>query len=567
MKTRIQMTRIYFAVLAALMLAGSCSGNRYGGDMGRAGEERYLDSLANVYSQYATSGRNDTVLMHAGVLMREALQCGDTLKALYACVFAAQSWMYEDNLDSLRFYLDVARSHIQRCDNPFLNIVFNNASGCYSLRAGLDYTLALNYYMTGLHWAEICGSVGNQTAMLLNIANIFYMQRNSEGYSYAQKALDMAMASEDVGTYVRSAANINMAQMLFLKGDVAGAEKCMSEAWRLARDNSLYPLYSPIFIMYAGIYEKNGDTAKATGCYEEASGYSRYTDHGTMSQICLEYGKFLKRQKDYAGALDKFREGLELSEQSGSLEFRLELLGAMADCCWLTGDRKASLAYYRRYSEWQDSIAVEKQYEFNRTIMSVREIEHEKELLEQELEQQRLKHQVNIMTVTSVMAVLVLFLIFLMYDRKKKAYRALFQQHRHYMQKLEQEKKVMAVASSPSKEVFRKIEDLVCGQKYFMKKGVSLEEVAEKVHINRTYCSKAINTFAGCSFYKWLDALRIEEATRRMIADSSVLIKQLADELGYSSVSSFSKAFYNEIGCTPSNYREACRNKLSVRKN
>ena len=180
-------------------------------------------------------------------------------------------------------------------------------------------------------------------------------------------------------------------------------------------------------------------------------------------------------------------------------------------------------------------------------------------MLQKELEQQKLRHKMNILIVCVVLTVLVVFLVFLLYYRKRTAYRKLVEQHRHYSQKLEQEKKLQSVASSPSKELFQKIEKVMCGEKYFMQKGVTLEAVAEKVSSNRTYCSKAINAFAGSSFYKWLDTLRIEEATRRIVADNTILFKQLAEDLGYSSVSAFSKAFVNEIGCTPSNYREACR--------
>lgn len=82
-------------------------------------------------------------------MMREALAEGDTLKLLSACVFAAQSWMFADNTDSVKSYLDVARRYIGHCDSPLLNVVYNNVYGCYSLRAGLDYTLALNYYLDG----------------------------------------------------------------------------------------------------------------------------------------------------------------------------------------------------------------------------------------------------------------------------------------------------------------------------------------------------------------------------------------------------------------------------------
>ena len=541
------------------MLLASCrAGTGVPQDI-RSEEERYVDSLAAYFSQYSASGHNDSVILKAGPMMREAAAEGDTLKMLCACVFAAQSWLFAENADSVGYYIDLARTYIQRCTSPLLNVVYSNVYGCYSLRAGLDYTLALNYYLDGLRWAELSGNAGHQTVMLLNIANIFYMQRNAEGYMYAERALKLAMSPDVSDDYVRSAARINMAQMQFLLGQNSRARACLDTAWNAAGQYGMYSLYSPVKVLYAQIMEAEGNITGAEDLYREAVDYSRYTDHGTMSQIFLEYGNFLMRAGQYAGALEKYRRGLDISEQSRSMEFRLELLGRMADCSWRIGDRGQSLEYYRRYSDWQDSITVRKQYEFNQAVLSLQEVEHEKEMLQKELEQQKLRHKMNILIVCVVLTVLVVFLVFLLYYRKRTAYRKLVEQHRHYSQKLEQEKKLQSVASSPSKELFQKIEKVMCGEKYFMQKGVTLETVAEKVSSNRTYCSKAINAFAGSSFYKWLDTLRIEEATRRIVADNTILFKQLAEDLGYSSVSAFSKAFVNEIGCTPSNYREACR--------
>lgn len=553
------MIRMYSWLAAVLMFVSSCGERTVMLHGGSYEEEMYVDSLAAFFSQYSAAGSNDSVILTAGPMMREAAAEGDTLKMLCACVFAAQSWLFADNADSVKYCIDVARTYIRNCSSPLLNVVYCNVYGCYSLRAGLDYTLALNYYLDGLRWAEISGNAGHQTVMLLNIANIFYMQRNAEGYMYAERALKLAMSPEVSDEYVRSAARINQSQMLFLLGKNDGARSSLDTAWAAVRKGGMYSLYSPVKVLYAQILEAEGNSVQAENLYEEAVGYSRYTDYGTMSQIFLEYGNFLMREGKYGRASEKYRRGLDISEQTRSMEFRLELLGRMADCCWRTGDSRGALDYYRRYSDWQDSITVRKQYEFNRAVLSLQEVEHEKEILQKELEQQTLRHKMNILIVCVVLTVLIGFLIFLLYYRKRAAYRKLVEQHRHYVQKLEQEKKLQSVASSPSKELFQKIEEVMYGEKYFTRKGVTLEAVAEKVNSNRTYCSKAINAFAGCSFYKWLDALRIEEATRRIVADDTVLFKQLAEDLGYSSVSAFSKAFVNEIGCTPSNYREACR--------
>lgn len=546
---------------AALLILTSC-GEKTSGMYGRASaEERYVDSLAGYFSRYSASGNNDSVIIMAGPMIREAAAQGDTLKLLCACVFAAQSWMFADNTDSVKYYIDVARTYIQHCNSPLLNVVYNNVYGCYSLRAGLDYTLALNYYLDGLRWAEMSGNVSNQTVMLMNIANIFYMQRNSEGYMYAERALDLAMSPQVKDYYVKSAARINMSQMLFLLGKIQEAKLCLDGAWTTAMQNGMYSLYSPIKMLYARISEADGDSVAAENMYRDAVLFSRYTDHGTMSQIFLEYGNFLMREGQYARASRKYLKGLEISEQTRSMEFRQDLLGRMADCCWKTGNREEALGYYRRWADYQDSITAQKEFEFNQAVLALQEVEYEKEILRKELEKQGLRHKMNILVVFAGLTVLVVFFVFLLYYRKRTAYLRLVEQHRHYAQRLEHEKKLQSIASSPSKELFRKIELVMCEEKYFMQKGASLDALAEKVKSNRTYCSKAVNAFAGCSFYKWLDALRIEEATKRIVSDNTVLFKQLAEDLGYSSVSAFSKAFVSEIGCTPSNYREACRKK------
>lgn len=555
------MMRILYVWIASVMLCVSCSWHRHVLSENVGAEDRYLDSLAVEFSRYAIAGQNDSVILNAGSVMRRAMAEKDTVSALYACVFAAQSWLNAEDIDSVKYYLDVAGRYIEYCSSPFINVLYNNVYGSYSIRAGLDYTMALDYYLDGLRWAETASDVDNQACVMLNIANIFYLQHSPDGLHYAEEGLRLIRMSESAGSYVKSAAYINTAQMLFLNDSLRVAEASLDTAWTMVKNEHIYSLYSPVLVLYAQLSEKKGMQEEARDFYMEAVRFSRYSDHGTMSQVQMLYGDFLVDKGDYEDALACYRRGLDISVGSGSMEFYSQLLNRLADCSWMTGDKEVSLDYYRRYSDYHKSLSADKQDAFNRAVLSLKEVEHESEILQREMERQRLQHSMIVLSVVTAWTLIVIVLVFLLYYRKKTAYRRLVEQHRHYAEKLEQEKRLNSMASSPSRELFCRIEDLMVKEKYFTQKGITLETVAEKVKTNRTYCSKAINTFAGCPFYKWLDSLRIEEATKRIVADSSVLFKQLAEDLGYSSVSAFSKAFFNEIGCTPSIYRDACRKK------
>ena len=87
------MMRILYVWIASVMLCVSCSWHRHVLSENVGAEDRYLDSLAAEFSRYAIAGQNDSVILNAGSVMRRAMAEKDTVSALYACVFAAQSWL------------------------------------------------------------------------------------------------------------------------------------------------------------------------------------------------------------------------------------------------------------------------------------------------------------------------------------------------------------------------------------------------------------------------------------------------------------------------------------------
>ena len=81
-----------------------------------------------------------------------------------------------------------------------------------------------------------------------------------------------------------------------------------------------------------------------------------------------------------------------------------------------------------------------------------------------------------------------------------------------------------------------------------------LTDLRQVLPLNRSYLSRLINSAYGCSFYQWVNGLRIEEAKRLMTEQPELKIQDLADRCGFSSRQVFARAFARETGFTPSEW-------------
>ena len=83
-----------------------------------------------------------------------------------------------------------------------------------------------------------------------------------------------------------------------------------------------------------------------------------------------------------------------------------------------------------------------------------------------------------------------------------------------------------------------------------------LTDLRQVLPLNRSYLSRFINSEYGCSFYQWVNRLRIEEAKRLMREQPELKIQGIADRCGFSSRSVFSQVFTRETGVSPSKWME-----------
>lgn len=89
-------------------------------------------------------------------------------------------------------------------------------------------------------------------------------------------------------------------------------------------------------------------------------------------------------------------------------------------------------------------------------------------------------------------------------------------------------------------------------EKAYTQEQFTIEELASRLHTNKTYLSTFIKEEYGMSFSSWISSLRIEEAKRIMANDPKQKLIDVAYMAGFSSLAYFSSVFAKSEGISPS---------------
>jgi two-component system response regulator YesN len=87
---------------------------------------------------------------------------------------------------------------------------------------------------------------------------------------------------------------------------------------------------------------------------------------------------------------------------------------------------------------------------------------------------------------------------------------------------------------------------------------LSVQKVAEGLHISASYLSKLAKRYLHASFVDYLTDYRLERA-RDLLGTTSLMTYEIAEKVGYPDARYFSSIFKKRLGITPSEYRNGCR--------
>ena len=105
-----------------------------------------------------------------------------------------------------------------------------------------------------------------------------------------------------------------------------------------------------------------------------------------------------------------------------------------------------------------------------------------------------------------------------------------------------------------------KLEAWLEQEKPYCNPDFQLTDLRKVLPLNRSYLSQFVNAEYGCSFYQWVNGLRINEAKRLMTEQPEIKIHEVAKLSGFSSPVVFSRVFIRETGIAPSKWGQKSNN-------
>ncbi|MFD0862873.1 helix-turn-helix domain-containing protein [Sungkyunkwania multivorans] len=232
------------------------------------------------------------------------------------------------------------------------------------------------------------------------------------------------------------------------------------------------------------------------------------------------------------------------------------------------GDVDKTIDWYDKY------IVLNRQSQRNRDQTVDKLNEKDLQIRDSEIEalkKDRAKRKkVNLYTIISFSVILLaLIIFFIIYRKKQRANKVLFDEliaKMALLESAEENEGVGTTGSDASKEIViddEKVNEVLKGlqrlesQEYFLSSACNLRSIAKKVKTNTTYLSKIINNHKGKNFNDYINDLRIDYTLKRLKNDKqfrSFSIKSIATEVGYKSDYSFTKHFKSKTGLNPSYY-------------
>ena len=508
------------------------------------------------WSRFNDAGMDDSLILYTRPVLDRAIETGDTLTALYCGVYMAQAWLFMEQTDSALNYLDCMRPYIDRQSDDVLRYLYYSIYGGYSIKAELNYSKAMEYYQKSYGYAVATQSPGNQLSVLMDIIYIFYIRSDSNGMQYAEDAYELAYSSQS-SEDSKCSASLMMAMMSHICGRDAEAMGYVETAWGMARRAGIVTLYSLICKVYADICT--------------SLKYTVYADAGTETFVYLNYGRMLMAEGRNLDAQDMFRRGLEISYRYDNHECRKELLSSLVDNSLVLGRNSEVVGYLENYRSYLDSVSNrQKEQDFNAMLMSIQRMEYENKAQAAELDHLRTRQRMLIYIAVLFIVIIVMSFLSFFYRHQRNTYRLLVQKHQRYVEEFKRKQELSAVkqggderqdsVTEADRVLFAKVESMMREQKVYKMKSLTRDSLAEMLGTNRTYLSRAINNVSGKSFSDYLNSWRVVEATLIM-SDTTVDVplKQLADDLGYSSISVFYRSFQKETGVTAGRYMKEIR--------
>lgn len=521
--------------------------------------EKQLFSERNIrlLSQYYIGTRKfDELLTVLKPLFSYGVQKKCPQLVLYSGAYLASIYIELDKRDSMIHYLNPTLridSIYPGLDKHYSGMIHNLAA-IYNIRNDLDYTTALYHYQIAKDATESNRDSLNLSIVLANIGKIFSIRQDSSGFNYIKTALNLSRNVDN--TYLKTRLLILLGEQYLLRDIPDSAIYCIEliDTQSISNKNNLL-LYHLLAAKTLKKLEKQEEAEKHFAA-AIANISERPDMNGYDIPTYIAYGDLKKDMGKYEESVNLYRKGLEIADKNSNREHNYDIYLKMSDTYERMGLADSALAYSKQYIHaYTKAFTDNKEKEFYELKRKYDELNHQKQLQKTELQSLLFKRKYEQIIYVAVILSIVTALSLILYKKERTMRSRLLNQYLAFKHTIEKEQTAKRKEGGDS-ELFYRIEELMQLKKLYRKSDLSLEKVAEFLSVSSAAISKAINEFSRATFPQYICKYRIQEAVE-ILSDThrNEPVKSVAIIVGYTTFSTFYRAFLKETGLSPSAFR------------
>ncbi len=465
-------------------------------------------------------------------------------------------------------HLTEADSITRRYGLDSLRCLMYNAYGIMSQNTESDRYGALEYYIQGINLAKSVGYDYMRAVLSANAAWLFLLDRDMSGLVYAEWCYKYAIDHGILNTVYCGA--LTTAQFYILQKRFNEADSMLIVAENAAIECNVADL-TELYMAFGDLHTASGNYELAIDYYQKAVSYKDVAMVDYTFFAYVHYAELLLMKGNNREAINELKNGLQFVEHHymqierprayNTLSFAYEKLG-----------KSDSASYYRTKGVIEEDLL------HRRDIANVRKnviskYEQQSKLAMAEMELRTVRERFWIYLTAFLLLLSAFIAIVISRNRLVCAHRQLVARELEWNKEKECLFEQGVVEIEPlglddprpkftdnEKLLFERIDKLMRIDKLFKDPYLGRDKLAELLQTNRTYISKAINSVRGESVSRYIAIYRLEEASKILSdVDDNIPIKDIATELGFTSLSTFYSLFKERYKMSPDKFRKYAR--------
>lgn len=553
-----------------------------------------LDSLKRECSQAIDRFDYNTLHTLSAQYSEVAASEGDERHMAYAHFYQGASCLYTNKLDTAISELQLSRNIASQIGNDSVMALSLNSIGIHEATSNNNLYLAQWYFTESLKHAKKSDYIKLEGTIYGNLCTIAQMQNDTTLIEYAYECYNFGIQQKD--PHLEFIGALHLCDMNMLKAQYDTALVYCRRAIDVSERNGLndnaiaYVSLSGIMLQKENLVDADRHARTAIRLAEESSNKMVLANaYHQMAQICHERGQYIESNEWLERELDSG----EMLEMVKSQIYEL-----MARNHESLGNTNKALEYLTEAKKLADSTNISDRERLKREReMSFSIIEQEQQL---EFNKQQLRTRGITIGALILLICLLLYVMWVTYKnarRRNELYKNIVRQH---MDSIEREKELnerisqlehqftekenfpdsqedstheAAIAkstpSAKSEQIYREVCRLMEQERIYTDPQLNRENLAQRVGTNKSYLTTIISECSGGkNLSQFINQYRIQEAVK-ILSDKDHIdypLKQLCNDLGFGSVSTFYKLFQEGVGMSPSAYRKSFINMINTQQ-